>query len=1322
MIKSFSRGRVAQATFAWLIFFALVGKPLSSLAAPSTQAGLGSIPYSGIWSNGSQAGSGFGAWQFSPTTNSANASYFIQSSVMNENGGSPGNGSNDINSSGVAWGIIAQNGILANATRPFPTNLTAGQSFQIDMDNGNIISGGSVGFSLQNGSGNAVWQFYFQGGTANYTINAGSTNGTALPFTRAGLHTTFTLTSATTYSFSALAYTPGGSAGAGTTYNYSGTLLNPSGGQSITSVRLFNYQAGAGTNNTVYFNNLSISGGTASDNAGATAYNTAGTTFRVWAPNATAVHAWGTWNGFSTNTTPLYSEGNGNWSADVTGALNGQQYLYYISNSNVGTNVFKQDPRSRKLVSSAGNCYIYNTTNFNWAGDNFTAPGLSNAVLYELDISSFNDPSSPGNPGTFYTATNLLAFLQQVGINAVEVMPIAEFPGSFSWGYNPADPFAVESSYGGPDAFKTFVKTAHQFGIAVILDTVQNHWGGTDAPGYGDLSYATWQFDGSYATVSGTNYGGVYFYQTPPCLPIAYTWGPRPNYGTSQVSQFITDDITMWLNEYHVDGFRWDSVGEIEGDYVPGSSACNGSYTNPDGVSLVTNCANVVHSQTGGKINIGEDDPNQEYGFNGFDATWNQNGFYGLVQPNLTVSSDSSRNMGSISTAVNIGNNGYGGQAPGGWGNIVFTEDHDQCGCVSPPCGPQRMPVQINSSAPTGYYARKRSTLGAALTLSAQGIPMLLSGQEMLTTDAFVATIPLNWSLTNTVPYSSVLSFYTDMIRLRRNLDGRSSGLTGINTGTIWEDNTSKIIAYRRYNTTNVGDDVVVICNFANTYQPAYTINNGGGNLGFPHDGTWYVQLNSDWPKYGSDYANYGSSTSITVSGGSGVISIAPYSVLVLSQHLPGPPATPQNLAVTGVTTNTISLGWLPSGGATGYIVKRGGSQIGTTSTNIYTDTGLAVDVNYCYTVAATNNFGGASAYSAPACATTLPATGATNLLAYWTFDEGSGSLAYDSSGNNNTGTVFFGSNGGTWTSSGMVNGAIFFNDDGTQVIVTNSPSLNPVNGITIAAWVQNDNGYYAGQRVLEKGKTNDQYSLFVPSNNQLAFSLAGVSNGTIAATAPEDGAWHHLAASYDGSSLMSFYIDGQLVTQQVASGSMPINTEPLVIGAAPSGNVSTYFNYGDIDDVRIYGSALPPLQIFQLYNIDIVGDGIPDWWRLLWFGSSSSTNVAACTACCAACDADGTGQNNYFKYVAGLNPTDPTQIFTVQIAASNQVINLTFGPISSNLSYTVQSSPDLVNYSGLASSTAPQTNGNQVSITDLAPWPSNEFYTIQISLPSPSP
>jgi 1,4-alpha-glucan branching enzyme len=1281
--------RVSQAVVAALVFFALIGKPLSTLAAPSTQVGLGSIPYSGIWSNGSQDGSGFGAWQLSQPTNGPSVFFYVNSSTQTDNGSAPGNGSNDINTAGVAWGMTAFNGALASATRPFPSALTNGQVFQVDMDNGFINTGGAVGFALQNSSGNAVWQYYFSGGSNTYTIGAASVSGSALPnFTDVGMHLTFTLTSATVYSLSVLAYTPGGAAGAGTTYNYTGTLLNPSGGQSITGVRLFNLNAGSGTNFNAYFNNLSISGGVASDTASNAAYNTPGTTFRVWAPNASAVDVAGSWNQFRTNATPLYAEGNGNWSADVTGALNGNQYEYYISNSTVGTNFFKLDPRCREQVSETGNSIIYNTTSFNWSGDAFTTPGLSNVVVYELHCGSFYDPGFPGSPGTFYNATNLLPQLQRVGINAIEVMPIAGC-GSFNWGYDPADIFGVESSYGGPDAFKTFVKIAHQYGMAVLVDTVHNHYGGLDGPTYGDLSYTLWDFDG-YG--GGLNGGGIYFNPTNGwcCTP----YGPRPNTSTTQVCNFIQDNITEWLSECHVDGFRWDDPS----DWMNGSNDGTNIFI-ASAQSLIEQISSMIHTAYVGKINI---DENSGYlsGVSGFDSTWYSSPFQGDVVSQLTATNDALRNMGSISTAVNANNNGAGAS---GWGNVFFTDTHDSAGDLN---GGQRVPVLVDSNAPTSHYARKLSTMGAAAILTSAGIPMILQGAEMLVTNQFSATNPLNWSLTNT--YSGIVSLYTDLIHLRLNLNGRSSGLEGLHTSTILEDNVNKLIAYRRWNTGNVGDDVIVICNFANTNWPAYNVGN------FPHTNIWYTQFNSDWTKYSSDYGNYGSaSTTVSVNSTTGTVSIAPYSVLVLSQNIPGAPPTPQNIQVTSVGTNQVSFDWNISSGATGYIVNRGTNQIATTSATNYTDTGLASGVQYCYSVEATN-IGGVSAPSATICATTLPATGATNLLAYWTFDEGAGTIAYDYSGNSNTGTVVLGNDGDGWV-PGIINGALSFDGAHTVVTVPNSSSLNPVNGVTLAAWI-NAGGFWTGNnRILEKGASDNQYALLINGSGQLEFLVADVTN--VVASPPSAGAWHYVAGTYDGSSVISLYIDGQLATQQLATGSIPVTTDSLAIGNKPSGSPVDDF-YGAIDDVRIYGSALPAAQISQLYNFDSVGDGIPNWWRLLWFGSSSSTNTSACTACCAACDADGTGQNNFFKYVAGLNPTDPTQIFVLQIVPSNQVMNLTFGPINSTNSYIVQSSPDLVNYSGLACSSAQSVGSSQITVTDCAPWPSNEFYRVHISLP----
>src|SRR5579871_4835418 len=122
---------VARVIIGCAIFFPLIGKPFSSFAGTSSLPGLGSIPYTSVWTNGSTGGNGFGVWQLSPT-NSASGFFYVNSSTNNNNTG------------GVAWGISATNGVLANATRPFPGALTTSQTLQIDMDNGNIATGGSV--------------------------------------------------------------------------------------------------------------------------------------------------------------------------------------------------------------------------------------------------------------------------------------------------------------------------------------------------------------------------------------------------------------------------------------------------------------------------------------------------------------------------------------------------------------------------------------------------------------------------------------------------------------------------------------------------------------------------------------------------------------------------------------------------------------------------------------------------------------------------------------------------------------------------------------------------------------------------------------------------------------------------------------------------------------------------------------------------------------------------------------------------------------------------------------------------------------------------
>ncbi|HXF64705.1 MAG TPA: alpha-amylase family glycosyl hydrolase, partial [Caldilineaceae bacterium] len=222
-----------------------------------------------------------------------------------------------------------------------------------------------------------------------------------------------------------------------------------------------------------------------------------GVAFRVWAPHAQKVAVLGDFNKWDPAADPLESEGNGYWYANVPGAQIGQEYRFQLTTPN--GEFSRIDPYARAVTNSVGNAIIYDPNAFDWQGDNFRMPNWNELVIYEMHIGSFV-PDADEEPGTFKKVLAQLDHLKRLGVNAIQIMPVAEFAGDRSWGYNPAHIFAVESAYGGPDALKHFVRELHRNGLAVILDVVYNHFGPSDL----DL----WRFDGW----SENDYGGIYFY------------------------------------------------------------------------------------------------------------------------------------------------------------------------------------------------------------------------------------------------------------------------------------------------------------------------------------------------------------------------------------------------------------------------------------------------------------------------------------------------------------------------------------------------------------------------------------------------------------------------------------------------------------------------------------------------------------------------------------------------------------------------------------------------------------------------------------------
>lgn len=177
---------------------------------------------------------------------------------------------------------------------------------------------------------------------------------------------------------------------------------------------------------------------------------------------------------------------------------------------------------------------LFDAERFAWTDADWRGVALGDLVIYELHVGAFTPE------GTFAAIIDRLPDLRELGVTAIEIMPVAQFPGDRGWGYDGVYPFAVQHSYGGPRALQELVDACHRQGLAVLLDVVYNHFGP----------------EGNYLAQYGPYF--TIQYQTP--------WGTALNYdgrGSDGVRQFVLDNVAWWLREFHLDGLRLDAVHAI---------------------------------------------------------------------------------------------------------------------------------------------------------------------------------------------------------------------------------------------------------------------------------------------------------------------------------------------------------------------------------------------------------------------------------------------------------------------------------------------------------------------------------------------------------------------------------------------------------------------------------------------------------------------------------------------------------------------------------------------------------------------------------------
>ncbi|HYB17392.1 MAG TPA: malto-oligosyltrehalose trehalohydrolase [Streptosporangiaceae bacterium] len=253
------------------------------------------------------------------------------------------------------------------------------------------------------------------------------------------------------------------------------------------------------------------------------------TTFSVWAPAADQAEVEVAGQRYQMSQEKAGTEA-GWWSADVPDVAVGIDYGFRLDEGEL-----LPDPRSlRQPFGVMGLSRTYDHSAFRWSDERWRGGALHGSVIYELHVGTFTAE------GTFDAAVGCLDHLRDLGVHAVELMPVAAFPGHHGWGYDGINLWAVHEPYGGPDGLKRFVDACHARGLAVLLDVVYNH------VGIGNRLDAF----GPYFTEA---------HVTP--------WGPAVNLdqpGSDEVRAFLIGNALMWLRDYHLDGLRLDAVHALE--------------------------------------------------------------------------------------------------------------------------------------------------------------------------------------------------------------------------------------------------------------------------------------------------------------------------------------------------------------------------------------------------------------------------------------------------------------------------------------------------------------------------------------------------------------------------------------------------------------------------------------------------------------------------------------------------------------------------------------------------------------------------------------
>ncbi len=486
------------------------------------------------------------------------------------------------------------------------------------------------------------------------------------------------------------------------------------------------------------------------------------------------------------------------------------------------------DPASRFQPSGVhGQSQVIDHSVYQWHDENWKAIPFDQLILYELHVGTFT------GSGTFAAVSDKLDHLLDIGVNAIELMPVSQFPGERNWGYDGVYPFAVQNSYGGPDGLKMLVDTCHQKGIAVFLDVVYNHMGP----------------EGNYMDQFGPYFSD--HYKTP--------WGKAINFDgqwSDGVRNFFSENALYWFEYFHIDGLRFDAV---HGVYDMGAVHF---------WQLMHRKIRELEHRLGRTVyTIAESDFNDpkvikdiEAGGYGFTAQWMDDFHHSLY----TIVHDEGKkfyeDFGDIQQLakaykegfvhsgeyVNFRKKKFGAPSAGISGDkfVVFIDNHDQAG------------NRVTGSCLASLISFERIKLASAAYLLSPYIPMLFMGEEFGDDSPFLFFIShsdselieavrqgrkkefahfdwnietpdpydetcfnrskLQWQKINSGKHRVIHQWYKKVIELRK----QQRPLQNFNKNDIWI-NVNEMLLMQHRRSEYAGEEIICFFNFSDsdTYQ-----------------------------------------------------------------------------------------------------------------------------------------------------------------------------------------------------------------------------------------------------------------------------------------------------------------------------------------------------------------------------------------------------------------------------------------------------------------------------------------------------------------------